>query len=60
MHDLLGRETQDGRVAEAAALFCNQVKKWVGALAAASDRMRTDLRWAGIPWDRIKRKAKCE
>ena len=35
MHDLLGRETQDVRAAEAVALFCYQVKKWIGAFAAA-------------------------
>jgi acetate kinase len=35
MHDLLGRETQDLRAAEAVALFCYQARKWVGAFAAA-------------------------
>ncbi len=35
MHDLLARETQDVRAAEAIALFCYQVKKWIGAFAAA-------------------------
>ena len=35
MHELLGRETQDMRAAEAVALFCYQVKKWIGAFAAA-------------------------
>jgi acetate kinase len=35
MHDLLSRETQDVRAAEAVALFCYQVKKWIGAFAAA-------------------------
>ena len=35
MRDLLERETQDVRAAEAVALFCYQVKKWVGAFAAA-------------------------
>lgn len=35
MRDLLGRETQDVRAAEAIALFCYQVKKWIGAFAAA-------------------------
>jgi acetate kinase len=35
MRDLLERETQDARAAEAVALFCYQVKKWVGAFAAA-------------------------
>ena len=35
MHDLLKCETQDVRAAEAVALFCYQVKKWIGAFAAA-------------------------
>src|SRR5450631_4259896 len=35
MRDLLKGETQDVRAAEAVALFCYQVKKWIGAFAAA-------------------------
>jgi acetate kinase len=35
MRDLLDGETQDVRAAEAVALFCYQVKKWIGAFAAA-------------------------
>jgi len=35
MRDLLKDETQDVRAAEAVALFCYQVKKWIGAFAAA-------------------------
>jgi acetate kinase len=35
MRDLLEHETQDVRAAEAVALFCYQVKKWIGAFAAA-------------------------
>jgi len=35
MRDLLDRETQDVRAAEAVGLFCYQVKKWIGAYAAA-------------------------
>jgi acetate kinase len=35
MRDLLERETDDPRAAEAVALFCYQVKKGIGALAAA-------------------------
>lgn len=31
MQDLLQKETSDERVAEAVALFCYQVKKWIGA-----------------------------
>jgi acetate kinase len=38
MRDLLERETQDVRAAEAVALFCYQVKKWIGAFAAALGR----------------------
>ena len=34
MRDLLGRETQDMRAAEAVDLFCYQVGKWIGAFAA--------------------------
>ena len=35
MCDLLDREAQDVRAEEAVALFCYQVKKWIGAFAAA-------------------------
>ncbi|HEY5118583.1 MAG TPA: acetate/propionate family kinase [Anaerolineales bacterium] len=35
MRDLLAREPQDVRAADAVALFCYQVKKWIGAFAAA-------------------------
>ncbi len=35
MRDLLHREAHDVRAAEAVALFCYQVKKWIGAFAAA-------------------------
>ena len=72
---LLDREMKDVREAEAVALFCYQVKKWIGAFAAAlSDWTnwcslaapeRTphgpcqDFRGAGIPWSRNRRKAKC-
>ena len=35
MQVLLDRETDDGRAAEAIALFCYQAKKFLGALAAA-------------------------
>ena len=75
MRDLLDHETQDVRAAEAVALFCYQVKKWIGAFAAALGRTghagvrwrhrrkrsrgpRPDLRGAGIPWNRTRRKAK--
>ncbi len=35
MRDLLECEAQDMRAAETVALFCYQVKKWIGAFAAA-------------------------
>ena len=35
MRDLLQHEAGDVRAAEAVALFCYQVKKWIGAFAAA-------------------------
>ncbi len=34
MRDLLARESDDIRAAEAVALFCYQAKKWIGAFAA--------------------------
>ena len=75
MHDLLERETKDVRAAEAVALFCYQVKKWIGAFAAAlggaghagvrrwhwrecTRNPGSDLRWAGISWNRVRRKTK--
>ena len=35
MRDLLAKENDDVRAAEAVAVFCYQAKKWVGAFAAA-------------------------
>ncbi len=35
LRDLLAREAVDARAAQAIALFCYQVKKWIGAFAAA-------------------------
>ena len=35
MRDLLGKESDDIRAAEAVELFCYQTKKWIGAFAAA-------------------------
>jgi acetate kinase len=35
MRDLLETEARDVRAAEAVALFCYQVRKWIGAFAAA-------------------------
>jgi len=48
MHDLLEHETQDVRAAEAVALFCYQVKKWIGAFAAALGGVETLVFAGGI------------
>jgi acetate kinase len=48
MRDLLDRETQDVRAAEAVALFCYQVKKWIGAYAAALGGLDTLVFAGGI------------
>jgi len=48
MRDLLQHETQDVRAAEAVALFCYQVKKWIGAFAAALDGLDTLVFSGGI------------
>jgi acetate kinase len=48
MRDLLDRETQDVRAAEAVALFCYQVKKWIGAFAAALGGLDTLVFSGGI------------
>jgi acetate kinase len=48
MRDLLKRETEDKRAAEAVALFCYQVKKWIGAFAAALGGLNTLVFAGGI------------
>jgi acetate kinase len=48
MRDLLEHERQDVRAAEAVALFCYQVKKWIGAFAAALGGLDTLVFAAGI------------
>ena len=48
MHDLLDRETQDVRAAEAIALFCYEVKKGIGAFAAALGGLDTLVFAGGI------------
>jgi acetate kinase len=48
MHDLLERETKDIRAAEAVALFCYQVKKSIGAFAAALGGLDTLVFAGGI------------
>jgi isoamylase len=48
MHELLDREARDVRATEAVALFCCQVKKWIGAFAAALRRLDTLVFAGGI------------
>jgi acetate kinase len=48
MRDLLERETEDVRAAEAVAMFCYQVKKWIGAFAAALGGLDTLVFAGGI------------
>ena len=48
MHDLLDHEKQDVRAAEAVALFCYQVKKWIGSFAAALGGLDTLVFAGGI------------
>ena len=48
MSDLLEREGADVRAAEAVALFCYQVKKWIGAFAAALGGLDTLVFAGGI------------
>jgi acetate kinase len=48
VRDLLDREASDIRAAEAVALFCYQVKKWIGAFAAALGGLDTLVFAGGI------------
>jgi acetate kinase len=48
MRDLLERETSDPRAAEAVALFCYHVKKWIGGFAAALGGVETLIFAGGI------------
>jgi len=48
MRNLLEHETQDMGAAEAVALFCYQVKKWIGAFAAALGGLDTLVFAGGI------------
>jgi acetate kinase len=48
MRDLLEYEASDVRAAEAVALFCYQVKKWIGAFAAALGGLDTLVFAGGI------------
>jgi acetate kinase len=48
VRDLLHREEQDLRAAEAIALFCYQARKWIGAFAAALGGLDTLVFAGGI------------
>ena len=48
MRDLLDCETRDVRAAEAVALFCYQVKKWIGSFAAALGGLDTLVFAGGV------------
>ena len=48
MRDLLDREPEDGRAADAVALFCYQAKKFLGALAAALGGLDAPVFTGGI------------
>jgi acetate kinase len=48
MQDLLDREAQDVRAAEAVALFCYQVRKWIGGFAAVLDVLESLVFAGGI------------
>lgn len=48
MRDLLAKEIDDVRAAEAVALFCYQAKKWIGAFAAALGGLDTVVFSGGI------------
>ena len=48
LRDLLAREAREERAAEAVALFCYQVKKWIGSFAAALEGLDTLVFAGGI------------
>ncbi|MEP6672559.1 MAG: acetate/propionate family kinase [Chthoniobacter sp.] len=48
MRDLLAKEKEDVRAAEAVAMFCYQVKKWIGSFAAALGGLDTLVIAGGI------------
>ena len=61
MQVLLDREAEDVRAAEAVALFCYQVKKWIGAFAAALGGVDTLIFAGGIGENAPKIRARiCE
>lgn len=48
VRELLAREGEDLRAAEAVVLFCYQIKKWIGAFAAALEGLDTLVFSGGI------------
>ena len=48
LRDLCAQEASDARAAEAVALFCYQVRKWIGSFAAALGGLDTLVFAAGI------------
>ena len=48
MQDLISHEMEDVRAAEAVALFCYQIKKWIGAFSAALGGLDTLVFAGGI------------
>jgi acetate kinase len=48
MRDLLSKETDDVRAAEAVELFCYQAKKWIGSFSAALGGLDTLVFSGGI------------
>ena len=48
MRDLLASETHDQRAADAVAVFCYQLKKWIGAFAVALGGLDTLVFSGGI------------
>ena len=58
MRDLLAREARDVRAAESIALFCYQVKKWIGAFAAALGGLDTLVFTGGIGENRFQVRAR--
>lgn len=48
MRDLLEREANDERAAEAVAMFCYQIKKWIGSFSAALGGLDTLVFAGGI------------
>lgn len=48
MRELLRREANDARAADAVALFCYQIKKWIGGFAAALGGLDTLVFAGGI------------